>query len=100
MNIDLGRARILRNVDYVMGAIWFCLGVYLAYVGYPTIACFYMCMGPFMAYAAWMRYSFLEILKLGNKIINDLEAQNGRLLNMIEGLNPPGYDDYDGGYVE
>ena len=100
MNIDLGRARMLRNVDYVMGTFWFCLGAYLAYTGYPTIACFYMCMGPFIVFNAWMDYSFKSLSKDTWDLINDLEAHNKHLKEIINNLEIPGHDDYEGGYVE
>lgn len=100
MNIDLGRARILRNVDYVMGTFWFCLGAYLAYTGYPTIACFYMCVGPFIVFNAWMDYSVKNIISIGNKLIKNLEDQNTHLRKIIEAQQLPGHDDYNEGYIE
>ena len=96
--ISLRRAKLSRNVDYFLGGLWVCLGVYLAFVGYSTLACFYMCMGPFLAHNAWRDYSFKSLIKESWDLIDDLEAHNNRLNKMIVGLQLPGHDDYNEGY--
>jgi hypothetical protein len=99
MNIDLVQARRIRNVDYFLGALWFCLGVYLAYTGYHTLGCFYMCIGHFGAFNAWTAYSFKELDKGSGDVINRLKKENDNLRKIIDSYNNElGYDDYEGNY--
>jgi hypothetical protein len=100
MNIDLKQARLIRNVDYFLSGLWFCLGVYLAFNGFLIFACFYLCAGSFMGYNAWRDYSFKSLTKDSWDLIHDLEEENNHLKEIIKAQELPGLDDYNEGYVE
>lgn len=100
ISIDLKRARLKRNVDYFLGGLWFCLGIYLLSLGCHFASGVYLCIGPFIAFNAWTSYEVKVIFNMSNEVLGGLEKQNKRLIKMIEALNQPGYDDYEGEYVE